>query len=197
MNKMQAIKKLQRIYSEDLEKIIYMIEEAKDDYDSLDALKLDIYEEMKYMQEYISDFLFHNYYIYIDYVSGKLYFREFNPNVPLERVFSRLDLETTKTLLQDYEELKEIIKKEEMRQKKNVDDYFIKLQENTTKKNYTPEEITGMWGDNDNQFLEIEFNNAEILRVNYRDLPNEEILNIDDVPNDEDLQKMIQYGEWQ
>lgn len=194
---MQAVKKLQRIYSEDLEKTIYMIEEAKDDYNSLDELRLDVYEEMKYMQEYISDFLFHNYYIYIDYVSGKLYFREFNSNVPLEKIFRRLDYETTKTLLQDYQELKEIVRKEEIKQKKNLDDYFIKLQEKMTKKNYTPEEITGMWADNDNQFLEIEFNNAEILRINYRDLPTEEILYTDGVPNDEDLQEMIQEGEWQ
>lgn len=193
MNKMQAIKKLQKIYSEDLDKIMYMIEEAKDDYNTLDNLRSDIYEEMKYMQEYISDFLFHNYYIYIDYVSGKLYFREFNPNVPLEKIFCRLDLETTKTLLQDYEELKEIIKKEEIKQNKKLDDYFIKLQE----KNYKPNEITAMWADNDNQFLEIEFNNSDILKVNYRDLPTEEILFTDDVPSEEDLQEMIKEGEWQ
>lgn len=66
-----------------------------------------------------------------------------------------------------------------------------------TKKNYEPEEITGMWADNDNQFLEIEFCTSEILRVNYRDLPNDEILNTDDVPNEKDLKKMLQEGEWQ
>lgn len=66
-----------------------------------------------------------------------------------------------------------------------------------TKKNYKPEEITGMWADNDNQFLEIEFNTSEILRVNYRDLPNDEILNTDDIPSEEDLQEMIKEGEWQ
>lgn len=128
MNKMQAVKDLQIVYKEDLEKIIYMIEEAKDDYNSLDELKSDVIEELEYMQGYISDFFFHNYYIYIDYVSGKLYFREFDPNVPLEKVFSRVDLETTKFLLQDYQELKKLIKKEEIKQKKNLDDYFIKLQ---------------------------------------------------------------------
>ena len=195
MNKMQAVKNLQILYKEDLEEIIYMMEEAKDDYNSLDELRSDVYEEMKYMQEYISDFLFHNYYIYIDYVSGKLYFREFNPNVPLEKIFRRLDLETTKTLLQDYQELKEIIKKEEIKQKKNLDDYFIKLQE--TKKTYTTDQITAMYSDNDNEFLEIDFDNTNILRVNYMDLPNKEILFTDDVPNDEDLQEMIKEGEWQ
>lgn len=128
MNKIQAVKDLQRVYKEDLEKIIYMIEEAKDDYNSLDELKSDVMEELEYMQGYINDFFFHNYYIYIDYVSGKLYFREFNPNFPLEKIFYRIDLETTKTLLQDYQELKEIIKKEEIKQKKILDDYFIKLQ---------------------------------------------------------------------
>lgn len=203
MNKMQAIKELQRVYKEDLEKIIYMIEESKDDYNSLDDFKLDIFEEMENMQEYIKDFFFHNYYIYIDYVSGKLYFREFNPSVPLDKIFRRLDCETTKTLLQDYQELKEIIKKEEIKQNKKLDDYFKKLSEEfegsktMTKKTYTPKEITGMWADNDNQFLEIEFNNAKILRVNYRDLPNDEILYTDDVPTKEDLKKMIEEGEWQ
>lgn len=197
MNKMQAVKDLQRVYKEDLEKIIYMIEEAKDDYNSLDELKSDIFEEMENMQEYIKDFFFHNYYIYIDYVSGKLYFREFNPNVPLEKIFYRIDLETTKTLLQDYQELKEIVKKEEIKQKKNLDDYFIKLQEKMTKKNYKPDDITAMWADNDNEFLEIEFNNSNILRVNYRDLPTEEILFTDNVPTDEDLKKMTNDGEWQ
>lgn len=66
-----------------------------------------------------------------------------------------------------------------------------------TKKNYKPEEITGIWADNDNKFLEIEFNNSKILRVNYRDLPNKEILFTDDIPTKEDLKKMIEEGEWQ
>lgn len=38
-------------------------------------------------------------------------------------------------------------------------------------RNYTRENITATYPDNDNKFLEIVFNNCEILRVNYCDLP--------------------------
>lgn len=74
---------------------------------------------------------------------------------------------------------------------------YLKGEYEETKKTYTTDQITTMYADNDNQFLEIEFDGTDILRVNYRDLPNDEILNADDVPTKDDLEKMLQDGEWQ
>ena len=53
-----------------------------------------------------------------------------------------------------------------------------------------------MFGDNDNEFLEIIFDNSDILRVNYRDLPSDRLLKTDDIPTDKELGEMIEAGEW-
>lgn len=124
MKKREAIENLKKAYEKVWEEIMYIIEESKDDYDSLFEFRSEVREELCYIHGYIRDFFFRNYYIYADCVTKKLYFREFNPNVPLERVFSRVDYETTKTLLEDYEELRILMRKEETEQLKKLDDYF-------------------------------------------------------------------------
>lgn len=193
MNKKQAVKNLQKVYKEDLEEIIKMIEESKDDYNSLYELRLDINEELEFMRGYIKNFFSYILLNYFDYQTNKIYFKEANSKMPIKKVFSKVDFETTEFLLRDYTELKEIMKKEEEKQDKKLNDYFIKLQEKT----YTTDQITSMYADNDNEFLDIEFNNEDILRINYKDLPNDEILITDDAPTQEDLEKMLQDGEWQ
>ena len=65
-------------------------------------------------------------------------------------------------------------------------------------KNYTPEDITATYADDFNEFIEIEFINNNILRVDYRDLPFD-ISQIDDnfeVTKDE-FEQILQVGEWQ
>lgn len=64
----------------------------------------------------------------------------------------------------------------------------------TKKKN----DITATYTDDDNEFLEIEFFDRRILRVNYRDLPFD-ISQIDDNFEISDLEfkEILQEGEWQ
>ncbi len=124
MKRRQAIKNLKRVYEKDLDMIIYMIEESKDDYDSLYELRIDVYNEMHYMQKYYKDFFFNNFLNYFDHQTGKLFFKEANPKLPLEKVFHKINYKTTEFLLRDYQELKKLIKKEEEQQDKKLDDYF-------------------------------------------------------------------------
>lgn len=124
MKRRQAIKNLKRVYEKDLDMIIYMIEESKDDYDSLYELRIDVYNEMHYMQKYYKDFFFNNFLNYFDHQTGKLFFKEANPKLPLEKVFHKINYKTTEFLLRDYQELKKLIKKEEEKQDKKLDDYF-------------------------------------------------------------------------
>ena len=65
-------------------------------------------------------------------------------------------------------------------------------------KTYTREDINATYTDNDNEFLEIEFINHDILRVNYRDLPFD-ISQIDDnfEITDNEFEQILQEGEWQ
>lgn len=127
MKRRQAVENLRRAYEKDLEEIIYLIEESKDDYNSLYELRIDVYNEMYYMQKGISDFFFNNFLNYFNHQTGKLFFKETNPKLPLEKIFTRVDYETTQTLLQDYEELKKLMRKEETDQLKKLDDYFRNL----------------------------------------------------------------------
>lgn len=127
MNKKQAVKNLKKVYKKNDELIIYMIEEAKDDYDSLYELRLDVYHELKYMQESLKSLFSHMYRDYFNHVTNELYFRECNPNTPLEKVFNKIDYKTTETLLQDYHELRKIVRNEEEKQSKKLDEYFRKL----------------------------------------------------------------------
>lgn len=129
MNRMQAVKNLKRAYEKDYEEIIYLIEESKDgyDYNSLYELRLDVYEELEWMQECYRDFFNTQFYAYFDHQTGKLIFKECRPDVPLGRVFSKIDYETTETLLKNYKELNEIMRKEEIKQNKKLYNYFINL----------------------------------------------------------------------
>ena len=65
-------------------------------------------------------------------------------------------------------------------------------------KNYTREDIVATYADDFNEFIEIEFINHDILRVNYRDLPRD-INDFDDnfeLSKDE-FKQILQEGEWQ
>lgn len=124
MNKMQAVKNLKKAYNKDFEEIIYMIKESKDDYNSLYELRLAVYEELDCMQGYIKSFFSHMYFTYFNPVNNKLAFKECRPNIPIERVFDKIDYETTEFLLQDYYELRKIMQKEEIKQSEKLDDYF-------------------------------------------------------------------------
>lgn len=106
MKRRQAIKNLKRAYEKDLKEIIYLIEESKDDYNSLYELRIDIYNEIYYMQKYYRDFFFDKLLNYFDHQTGKLFFKESNPKLPLEKVFRKINYKTTEFLLKDYTELK-------------------------------------------------------------------------------------------
>lgn len=65
-------------------------------------------------------------------------------------------------------------------------------------KTYTREDITATYTDDFNEFIEIEFINHDILRVNYKDLPRD-INDFDDnfqISKDE-FKQILQEGEWQ
>ena len=124
MKRRQAIKNLKRAYEKDLKEIIYLIEESKDDYKSLYELRIDIYNEIYYMQKSYRDFFFDKFLNYFDHQTGKLFFKEANPKLPLEKVFRKINYKTTEFLLKDYTELRKLMKKEETEQLKKLDDYF-------------------------------------------------------------------------
>lgn len=65
-------------------------------------------------------------------------------------------------------------------------------------KNYTREDIIATYADDFNEFIEIEFINHDILRVNYRDLPFD-IKEFDDnfQISKEEFKQMLEGGEWQ
>lgn len=127
MKRRQAIENFKKSYEKVWEEIMYIIEESKDDYDSLYELRIDVYNEMYYMQKYYRDFFFNNFLNYFEHQTGKLFFKEANPKLPLEKVFCKINYKTTEFLLKDYTELKKIIKKEEFKQSKKLDDYFRNL----------------------------------------------------------------------
>lgn len=64
-------------------------------------------------------------------------------------------------------------------------------------KNYTREDIMATYADDFNEFIEIEFINHDILRVNYRDLPRD-INNFDDnfELSKNEFKQILQDGEW-
>lgn len=124
MKRRQAVKNLKRAYEKDLEEIIYLIEESKDDYNSFYELRIEIYNEMYYMQKYYRDFFFDNFLNYFEHQTGKLFFKEANPKLPLEKVFRKINYKTTEFLLKDYTELRKLMRKEETEQLKKLDDYF-------------------------------------------------------------------------
>lgn len=65
-------------------------------------------------------------------------------------------------------------------------------------KTYTREDIMATYADDFNEFIEIEFINHDILRVNYKDLPRN-INSFDDnfeLSKDE-FEQILQEGEWQ
>lgn len=127
MKRRQAVKNLKRAYEKDLKEIIYLIEESKDDYNSFYELRIEIYNEMYYMQKYYRDFFFDNFLNYFEHQTGKLFFKEANPKLPLEKVFRKINYKTTEFLLKDYTELKKLMRKEETDQLKKLDDYFRNL----------------------------------------------------------------------
>lgn len=124
MKKRQAIKNLKRCYEKDLKEIIYLIEESRDDCNSLYELRINAYNEIYHMQKYYRDFFFDNFLNYFEHQTGKLFFKEANPKLPLEKVFRKINYKTTEFLLKDYPKLKEMMKKEELKQLKKIDDYF-------------------------------------------------------------------------
>lgn len=65
-------------------------------------------------------------------------------------------------------------------------------------KTYTREDIMATYTDDFNEFIEIEFINHDILRVNYRDLPRD-IKEFDDnfQISKEEFKQILQEGEWQ
>lgn len=127
MKRRQAVKNLKRAYKKDLEEIIYLIEESKDDYNSFYELRIEIYNEMYYMQKYYRDFFFDNFLNYFEHQTGKLFFKEANPRLPLEKVFRKINYKTTEFLLKDYTELRKLMKNEEEKQSKKLDEYFRNL----------------------------------------------------------------------
>ena len=127
MKRRQAIKNLKRAYEKDLKEIIYLIEESKDDYNSLYELRIDIYNEIYYMQKHYRDFFFNNFLNYFNHQTGELFFKEANPKLPLEKVFRKINYKTTEFLLRDYTELRKLMKKEEEKQGKKLDEYLRKL----------------------------------------------------------------------
>ena len=83
-----------------------------------------------------------------------------------------------------------------------LEDYITLAKEhgykNMTSKTYTREDITATYTDDFNEFIEIEFINHDILRINYKDLPFD-ISQIDDnfeLSKDE-FEQILQGGEWQ
>lgn len=61
----------------------------------------------------------------------------------------------------------------------------------------TKDDITATYPDNENKFIEIVFDNCEILRVNYRDLPFDLSEKDDDFNlTDDEFETLLQEGEW-